>query len=295
MSEAFVVNVEYSIKYTTTKPVPIPEIVSSLESLARILKRTPAFVEKSFGDIEIVETDVFVAKIEAGSLVEDFIVRYVFKDRGNYNAAKQVFDNIMVDNTAIRTVVAMGVGSLITYGVLNVLPAGSPTTHLEAYNNTIVNIGATVDLQAGDIRAILDAAHDKRSLSRDAVHALRPSRSDPSATVEMSSILGLEMPSLAVAETPAEYEPLPPAEREVRYSNADVVIYASDRDRSESGWAGIAPGLVDKRTPMILDAAVSPSALHGRTRVRADIVIHERFVPSKKKYEAKQIELVLVN
>lgn len=293
--QTFVIDVAYSIKYETKKPVPIPEIISSLESLARLLKRTPAFIEKSFGDIQVVETEVFVAKIESGSLVEDFFVRYVFKDKGNYEAAKQVIDKIMSDNTAIRTVVAASMGALLMAGALSIIPKGGPNTHLEAYNNTIINIGATVGLQAGDIQAILDATGDKRSLARDAVHALRPARVDRGASITIPGFPAMDIPGAAISEAPEEYEPLPPTERTVSYSNADIVIYASDRDRSESGWAGIAPGIVDKRISMVLDITVDPAKLHGRTNVKADIVVLERYVPSKKKYEAKQIELLKVN
>lgn len=291
----YTVDVQYGIKYTTTKPVPIPEIVNSLEALARIIKRTPKFVEKSFEGIQVVETDVYISKIESGSLIENFIVRYVFKDKENYDTAKQVFDKIMADNTAIRTIVAMSVGGLIVYGVMNALPSNQPTTNLQMYNSTIMNIGADMNFEAGEIRAMLEATSDKKSLARDAVSAVRPAKADSNATIEVIDMPSIEMPSAAIAEAPEEYEPPIPEEREVSYTNTQVVIYASDRDKSESGWAGIVPGVVDRRINMILDSNVDPMTLHGRTQVRADITVLERYVASKNRYEPRKVEIIRVN
>lgn len=295
MSETFTVDVRYGIKYATSRPVPIPEIVASLESMARLLKRTPAFIEKAYGDIKVVETEIFVSKIESGSLIEDFIVRYVFKGIDNYEAAKAVADKIMSDNKTIHTIVSMGVGALMVFGVMQVIPDGKATPQLEAYNNTIINVGGELGFTAGDLKVLLDATSDKKALAKDAVQAFRPSKLDGDASIEIDGMDTLNVPSSAIFEVPEEYNPPVPDERETKYQNTEVVIYASDRDKSESGWAGIVPNLLDKRTAIILDAAVDPAKLHGRVRVRADIVIHERFVPSKKKYEARKIEIVLVN
>lgn len=294
-ADTFSVNVAYGITYNTIKPVPIPDVIKSLQSLEKLLQRTPAFVEKAYKEIKIVETKVFVSKIESGSLIEDFVVQYVFKGRENCDDAKKVWDNIMKDNTAIRTVVAMGVGSLMTLGVMQIIPTGHSTTQIEAYNNTIINMGGTVDLKADDFKAVLDSIKDKKSLSKEAVDAIKPAKADPGATISVSGITALDVPAAVIEEAPAEYTPPQPKEREVNYNNVDLVVYASDRDKTESGWAGIIPTVVDKRTPISLDVTINPTNLHGRLKVKADVIVHERYVASKKKYEAKKIEVLKTN
>lgn len=295
MKETFVVEVRYGITYTTRTPVPIPDIVASLESLEKLLKRTPPFLEKAYKGIQVVDTKVFVSKIESGSLVEDFIVQYVFQGPENYAQAQALASKILSEGDTMQTIVALGVGALIGYGIFKVIPKGAPSTQITAYNNTIVTIGKEVNLTGEDIIAVLNAVSDKKNLAKEAVSAVKPAKQDPQASIEITGVESVEMPSDVIAEAPSEYTPEIPEEKERPYQNVELVVYASDRDRSESGWAGIAIGIVDKRTPMKLADGVAPDALHGRTRFHADIIVHERYVPSKKKYEAKQIELVSVN
>jgi hypothetical protein len=295
MNDTFTIEVQYGIKYETFKPAPIPEIIESLQSLERLLKRTPGFIEKAYKDIEILETTVRVSKIESGSLIEDFIVKYVFKGRNNADDAKKVFDNIMADNTAIRTIVAMGVGGLMMYGALQLLPKGEPTTHIEAYDNNIINIGGKVDLSAEDFRAVLESITDKKSLAKETVGAVKPAKTDGDSKITVKGLSELDIPQEVVREIPDQYDPPTPAERETHYKDVEIVVYASDRDKNENGWAGIIPGVVEKRTSFILDEAINPSKLHGRIRFRGDIIAHERFVPRKKEYEVRKVEILKTN
>src|SRR5690554_3279535 len=77
MQDVFRVKVPYAIKYTTAHPVPIAEIVDSLQSLEKLIKRTPAFVEAAFDGIKVFETNVYVEKIESGSLYQRLVVELV--------------------------------------------------------------------------------------------------------------------------------------------------------------------------------------------------------------------------
>ncbi|WP_420598621.1 hypothetical protein [Neptuniibacter sp.] len=291
----FIIETDYTVNYTTKQPVPIPEIIESLKSFEKLIHRTPVFIEKSYKGIKVVDVEVYVDNLKSGSLIEKFIIKYIVKGEDNYEKAKEVVDKIIEDNTMIRTVVAMGIGAIVTYGVMSTIPASSPSKHIEAYNNNIVNIGGTVDLKAEDISAILDGMKDKKGLAKDSITALKPARSDHQATIEFSGISALTIDQNFVDEAPEEYTPPIPDEREDKYSNVDVTIYASDRDKTDSTWAGIVPGVVDKRTNFHLDEGIDPAKLHGRLRVKADISVISRFIKSKKKYEAKLVEIHSTN
>lgn len=295
MSKTFSVEVEYGIKYETPQPAPIAEIIESLQSLEKLLKRTPAFIEQAYGDIKIIETHVRVSKVESGSLVQNFIIEYVFQGKENYEDAKKVYKKMMANGKAFRTIVAMGVGGLITYGAMQIIPTGKPATHIEAYNNTIINVGGTVDFSADDFRAVLESVTDRKSLAKEAVGAIKPAKSQGDSRISITSVGGLDIPVNAVSELPEKYEPLQPQERESHYKNVEIVVYASDRDKMESGWGGIIPGVIEKRVAFVLDESVDPAKLHGRIRFKADIVAHERYVPSKKEYEVKKVEIMAVN
>ncbi|MEQ5834208.1 hypothetical protein [Marinobacter sp. NFXS9] len=287
----FTVETTYRIHYSTKNPVPIPEIIESLKNVEKLLQRTPKFVEKAFEELEVVNMQVYVDSLRSGSLTEDFLVKFVFKGKENYDKAKEVVDKMLEDNTMIRTVVAVGFGAMMTYGVMNALQPGQPTNQIEAYNNTIVNVGGTASLDAEDIKSILDATKDTKQLARQAVAVVRPAKADPDGTIEVDNNPALTVPKEYVQRVPLDYEAPIPQEKTAKYQNAHIFIYASDRDKSDKNWAGVVPGVADSRVRFQLSDNVDPKELHGKTKASADITVVERYVPSKKSYEVKLVEI----
>lgn len=295
MTETCVVESHFQIHYDTKNPVPIDTIIDTLVSMERMLKRTPAFMEAAYKGMHILETEVLVSSIVAGSLTQDFVVKYVFGGKDNYDQAIALRDKIIGDSKAVRTVVAIGIGALIGAGTILALPDGAANTTINAHNNTVVNIGGQVSLSSEDIKGIIDGITDKKGLAKDAVTIIAPAKTDASSTISIGEGSPMVLSKEFIAETPKEYIRPVPAEREAHYQGVEVVIYASDRDKMDSGWAGIVPGVVDSRVPIHLAEGIDPAKLHGRTRVKADIVVHERFVQAKKNYQPKMVELRATN
>lgn len=293
--EFFTLETTYSFNYKTSKPVPIPEIIISLENLEKLLQRTPALIEKAFIELQVVSMSVHVSSLQSGSLKEDFLVKYVFRGRENYEKAKEVYDKMLEDNTMIRSVVALGMGALIGYGVFAALNPGQAGAQIEAYNNTIINVGADVGVEADDISAFLKANKDKKTLARQAVAVVKPAKADPDATIEIDDMPELTVNREFIQSAPDEYEPPVPTEKTETYKDVGIVIYASDRDKADKAWAGIVPGVVDHRVRFVLAQDVDPRKLHGRTQVRGDVIVTYRFVRSKKEYEPKLVEIDSVN
>lgn len=291
MSNTFQVETHYQVKYTNREPLPIADIVQSLESYERLLRRTPAFIEKAFDGITVTKIDVYVSSLESGSLTEDFLIKFVFKGQENYDEAKEVFNKIMQDNEVLRTAVAVGVGAIITFGAIKILPAGAPTTHIEANNNNIITIGGQIDLSADDIHTILDKLTDKKKLAQDVVQVILPSRRDSSASIEIEGFSDLNITPEFVSEAPSEYIAPEPEEKTVEYNNADVVIYASDRDKADKVWAGIVPGIADTRVQFTLNPGIDPKALHGKVRIKADISVISKFNKPKKIFKPRLVEI----
>lgn len=289
----FVIEVPYTIHYDVNCAVPIDVIIDTLVSMERMLQRTPKFIEKAYVGLHVIETEVLVSSIVAGSHIQKFLIKYVLGGEDNAEKAKEVFDTMVQNSAAVRTVVAIGVGAMITYGVMSALPSGAPTTHIEAYNSTIINVSSGV-LTGEQISEVLSKISDKKSLARDAVNITKPAKLDPTSTIKFNDEEALIIPAAAIAEAPSEYTPATPQEREVKYSDVEVIVYASDRDKSESGWAGIIPQIFERRVNFKLDEVVKPEQLHGRTRIRADVIVHERFVQTKKAYEPKFVEILSV-
>lgn len=292
----FEVEAHYTVKYTNREPVPIPDIIRSLKSAERILHRTSPFFEHAYKGVEVVEIKVYVANIESGSLVKDFVVKYVFKGEQNLADAKKVFDKIMSNNDSLKVVVAMGVGAVVTYGAMSAnLTSSNPPTHIEAYNNNIINIGASAGFTANDISTILDSMKDKKGMAKESVDFISPAKLDNSASIEMSGITALTIDKDYVSEVPSEYSPPVPQERNDMYTNVDVTFYASDRDHLDKSWAGIVPRVIDKRVRFVLDEKLDPKSIHGRLNVKADITVYSRYNKKTKSYSPYEVLIRKVN
>lgn len=294
-AEIFVLETDYTINYTTSKPVPIPEIIDSLQSLEKMIKRTPAFIEKAYNGIEIIDVEVFVDSLQAGSLFEKFTIRYVFKGQDNYDNFKEAVAKVLDDSSGVRTVVALGVGALTTLGLVAALSPGGESKHFEAYNNTIINVGADVNFTADDINTVLKATPNKKQLAKDAVNVVSPAKTDPESTIEVSGLSGLTMSKAYLQDAPDEYKAPIPDEKHEHFTNTTVMIYASDRDKLTTGWAGIVPGVTEKRIPFVLGDGLDPKKLHGRTKIKADIVVTSKYDKKKRAHTARSVEIQGVN
>lgn len=288
---SYVLETTYTINYTTKTPVPIPEIVDALEALERIIKRTPAFIEKYYEGIIITETQVFVEQIQAGSLKEKLLVKYFFRTKDNYDQAKELAEKILEDNEVIKYLVALGVGASLMYGATLLNPANSSSapTSITAYNNQIINIGGDMQMSSGDIKAVLKGITDKKSLARDSVKVIKPAKADKNSSIEIEGLQAFTIDNKLVAQFPDNYEPPMPVEKSSYYENVKVVIDASDRHRRATGWGGSVPALFEKRVKFVLDEMIDPSEIHGKTSINANIHVTERFNAAKKEYEIKEV------
>ncbi len=294
MTESYELFTTYKVKYTNENPVPVDEIVESLKSLERLLKRTPDFLEKAYDGIEITGMEVYITSIESGSLIEEFAIKYIFKGQDNYDNAKAVVDKMLEDNEVVRVIVAAGVGAVLTFGLLSAIGSSSSTPNIKAYDNTIINIGGEVSLDSADITAVLNGITDRKTLAKQAVSAVSPAKLDKNATIEINDNPMMTISSAFIEEAPDEYSPPVPDELEEHYSGMMVTIYASDRDSKEKGWAGALPQLFNKRVKFTLSDDVDPTEVHGRTNLRANVIVNKRFVKSKKGYEVKSVEIAAI-
>lgn len=293
-TQEYVIETTYKLKYTTKQPVSIPDIIRSLESTEKLLRRTPAFIEKAYDGISVSHFDVYVETLSTGSLLTDFVIKFVVKEK-NAEKFKEAWEGMMADNDTLKMVVAVGVGALATYGVMKTQPASAPTSHIEAYENSTVHVGNKVGLSGEEIIKILDKVSDKKTLAKEAIAFIKPARNDGKATIEMADIPDLTISHDFIDETPESYTPPVPDEKTESFSNVNVIVYASDREKTDQVWAGLLPGIVDKRTKFLLGEGINPKTLHGRTKFKADVEVLSHYIKSKKLYEPKEVLIEKVN
>lgn len=294
MSDTYVVETHYNYKYTTHEPVPIPDVIESLKSMEKLLRRTPVFIEKRFQAVKITETEVFVERLETGSLDLDFLVKFVFKTDERAERAKELAKELMEEKGVVRDLVAVGVGAMLVIGANQVLSPGTsatPANSVTAYQSVVIQAGQNVGLDQEAMKEAIKKIPDQKALGKDAFNVLKPATQDRDARIEVPSMPSLDIKRDIIDKVPDHYEAPMPSERTASYENVVAVVYASDRDNHDKGWAGSIVGVVDTRTKFILDESIDPALWHGTTRFNANIKVTERYVPSKKKYEIKEVEI----
>lgn len=100
----------------------------------------------------------------------------------------------------------------------------------------------------------------------------------------------LSIPASTVKEVPDNVD-FEPYEVDQRHPDVDVEIRATDLDSSSKGWAAIIRGLIDRRVKLLLDEDITPEALAGRFKVRADVSVKYKMSAKTKKLEPVSITI----
>lgn len=293
MNNTVEVSTSYGIYYATKEPVSVDTVVESLRGLEDLLRRTGPFIEAAFPGLKVLKTDVLVSEVRSGSLKDVFAVKFLCGGEKNAEELEQLAEKIMAANGGLKTVVAAGVGALLMYGVMGAIGSGTPSTSLTAYNSVVIKAAGNVNIGSDAVNKILRQQKDQKKLAKSSIDAFRPAKED-NAHITIDGAPQLDIPSDAVKLVPKTYEPPVPSERTDTYSKVDVSVYASDRDRVSTGWAGAVVGVTESRTKIRLADGIDPAKLHGKTRLTGDVVITYRYQKSKKAYVPNDIELTAI-
>jgi|GEM_PF-2388784 hypothetical protein len=294
-----VIEVPYKVKYTNKRAVPIDKLVQSLLAYEKLLKRVGPFVEEVCNGAIVVDIEVLVYSVQAGSVTEDFIVRIVFGNKENYDQAKEVVGKMFEKTPLLTGAVCLGVAAYIGFGVRNALinqGVTTPSTSIVAHSGAIVQTGGEMNISEKTITDILNKTKDKKKLSQEAIAVIAPAQLEEGATIEFNDnqLKDLTITSALAKEAPSKYEPPEKTQDTEVLLNTEVEIWASDKDSNTRSWAGIVPGKINKRIKFELNEAIHPNDLHGNRSVRADIIITTELDPNKKEFIPKKVEILKV-
>ena len=109
-------------------------------------------------------------------------------------------------------------------------------------------------------------------LGKAAIKFFRPSRSQKNEPIVVGTRL---INSQIVGEVPnqIDVEALEEADRFKNIPGVRVEIHAKDRDKGNTGWAGVVPTVSHRRTKLVLGAGVAPEVLWDSETVWADVVV----------------------
>lgn len=303
MSDTLVINVnetvvdtEFTIYYSTENFVPIPRIIDALKSIESMLNKTHKFTEAAYPGIKVYESQVFIDHLESGSLELKVLFRQILGDAKYERGAKLIEDvsdyvkEAVADSKVMNGLVIAGMAAIISAGATYaIVSKGSPppSPSVTIVNNGIMNGSGNMVLSPEQIKEVVDTM-PKKQIAKDAVNFSQPAKDDPNATIQLQNEVKstqVSFDSNFIQAIPDQYEPPKQEEKEQTHSNVDVYIYASDRDNSNKGWAGSIPdAYVESRISFDLDESIDPNKLHGKRKIKADILVHSRFVQAKNKY-----------
>lgn len=256
----FVFQASHRVYYDTKKPVPIKEVIIALQGLDGLLRPLPLLMSNLTG-IDIDGGEVLIHSIESGSLIEDVIIRFFFKDKASLDA----FIDKLSENKKVKAIViTAAVASLAGYG-LHMATSNQPTPSITATNSVIIQNGAgSLNISNEAFSAALkNAVTDKKAAAESALKFISPARSDPGSSVQFDGQISI--PSSAVMEAPRKLV-LDANERVEEFEKTILTIRATNLDSKKNGWAGRL-GNREDRLPIELDPSVSEADIFGRTEV----------------------------
>lgn len=299
-----IVETEFTIYYSTKNFVPIPNIIDSLKSIENILSKTPKFVEAAYPGVKVYDSQVFISHLESGSLDIKVVLRQILGDakyeRGEklVDDAKKLIKDVISDSKTMNNIVIFSMGAIVATGVNYAISAKSQSQPTPApvtiVNNGIMNGSGTLIVSPDQAQEILDKIPQKQA-AKDAVNFVKPAKDDPNSSIEIqdeSKIKQISFDSSYIHKVPDQYEPPEQDQKEEQLNNQDVYIYASDRDKTNSGWAGIVPDLFENRVNFDLAETVDPDKLHGKRKIKANIIVHSKFNKSKKQFIPSKVTIM---
>nr|DAS90619.1 MAG TPA: hypothetical protein [Caudoviricetes sp.] len=272
-SDLFVFQATQRITYSTKKPVPIKEVIIALQGLEGVLKPVPLVLRELTG-IEIERSEFLIQSLQAGSLIEDVVVKFFFGDKDRLND----FVKRLGEKQGMRAVVLSAiVAGVAVYG-LHWASGQKAAPMIEATNSVIIQNGAgvmNVDPQVFQAAIERAAGGNKRAVAESALRLTAPVRADPASAMLIASDAQaqqwLEISHQAVVEAPARIE-LEPNERVEELTAVQLKVRATNLDSRKQGWAGKL-GVRDERLPIELDPSVAESDLFGRESVWVDAAL----------------------
>lgn len=266
----YVYRATHRIVYNTKKPVPIKEVIIALQGLEGLLRPVPAVLSTLTG-VEIDGGEFLIQSLETGSLIEEVVVKFFFKDKSRLDAFVEKLGESKLMKGAV---IAATLAALTAYG-LHLAAGLKATPTIQATNSVIIQNGAGVlNIAPEAFQAAVDAAAvgNKKGLAESALKLTAPVRADPGSSIAFGSDAGQQtIQYAAVVEAPAKLD-LEANERVEEYTKTRLVIRATNLDSKKNGWAGKLAQR-EERLPIELDPAVSESEIFGRQEVWVDAAL----------------------
>ena len=270
------------IKFNITEPIQVRDIVKSLEALEKIVKQSSKTFSK-LGGSEVADVKLYIRTIEKGSLIEQIIVKLIFKNEENLNKFLENTHDWGVKqckgHPVRSSLVGLVVIGMITYGFYS-LGSKSSSVTISGNYNTVITAGASqLNITPEKFKAAIEENKDhKKTLARNAVDFVQPAKTENG---DVSITFGdrakpeqqLEIPANVIASVPKKVEPPKAEEKSTEMDNVTLNIRSLDRDDYHSGWTGYIDGSFTKRVPIEIPIGTDLTLLASKESFKADVTL----------------------
>lgn len=299
MNHGYCLEVSHRVYYSTQEPVPIAEIASSLLALERIIHRLPR-VLSAVTSVPIQHMEVYVDEIHSGSLEENILLKLFFANEQELEAfLTKIREGLKKRKVTRNVLIGVIFAALVGYGLYKASQAVGNSQAAQAVNvnnNVIINIGAKESGMTPEqlVKIVEAAVSDKKANAKDAIAFVKPAKSDSTATITIGDQKSLvTLTNDAIQKSPSSLDAdAEPTEQQLL--DVDLDVRATNLDSQQSGWAGLIPGLIDRRVKLVLADGVDPKDVAGKFKIRADVLVHSKPQGRKKVMTPYQITILQV-
>lgn len=281
-------NTDFSVRYLTADPVPIRDIIASLEGAEMAIRETGKILPLLIDGLTVEKVEIKVREISQESPLRELFAIALFVSFQEQLQSEipplitdltgviisERFDAIVTIVTLI--VVFYGAGALKDL-VFGKGKAGAASAQLDGL---IAEVSPLLGMSERRIREILDERYSEptllRRITKSASRFFTPSKQQNSSPMEVN---GREIERQTIMDIPAEYlADDASSERPSRFfKDAIIELRSEDKDHSGKGWAAIVRSISPTRLKMKLMEDVSTLDVWGKDTITGDIsVIYDK-------------------
>lgn len=274
---------DFFVRYETNDPVPIADIIASLQGIEIAVREAAAFLPYILPGVDIQRVDVRVREVAQNSPLRElyFIAMFAAFQKGLEDEVPYAIEHLtgVAISEKWDTLVTVTVLTVLFYGVgalRNMLVGAPDGPAQDQLNSLIKEMAHLTSFSEEQIREKLDARYSKRKPWQrlaDAIgKAFRPSKRQASAPMLVN---GRHLDHLVVRDVPSDYivDNLDDHSPFRSFDDVTLEIHAQDRDHGGKGWAAVIPTIADRRIPLKLMTGLKASDLWGQNEVRGDVIV----------------------
>jgi len=278
------VDTDFMVRYRVDEPVPIKDIIESLQGIEVVLRETALFLPRILPGLQVEHTEIKVRQIAQESpLRELFVLSLFLAFQKDLEAEVPPMIESLIHHQiphSMDTMVTLLALIIVFYGVgaikdlvVGGADDGPSQRKLAALITEVAQISGTSEKIIRD--KLNERYGDKtawKKLTNATARFFRVSKRQDSAALDVND-RAIEQD--VVRDIPADYlfDDAKSDEASRTYYDVNLELHAQDKDHKGQGWAAIIPGITENRVKLKLMPDIEAGDLWGLDHVRGDVTV----------------------